>query len=59
MAVSEDIERLAVQRASALAIGQVAREQGMVTLRMDGWRKVNAGMTTIEEVARVTAADLF
>jgi type IV pilus assembly protein PilB len=53
MAVSEDIERLAVERASALAIGQVAREQGMITLRDDGLAKVKAGYTSMEEILRV------
>src|SRR4051794_36694454 len=53
MAVSEDIERLAVEHASALAIGNVAREQGMVTLRDDGLAKVKAGHTSIEEILRV------
>jgi type IV pilus assembly protein PilB len=53
MAVTEDIERLAVERASALAIGQVAREQGMITLRDDGLAKVKAGVTSIEEILRV------
>ncbi|MBX5448245.1 MAG: Flp pilus assembly complex ATPase component TadA, partial [Acidothermus cellulolyticus] len=46
MTVTEEIERLAVERASAEAIGRVAREQGMVTLREDGLRKVAAGVTT-------------
>jgi general secretion pathway protein E len=32
----------------------LAREQGMTTLRQDGWRKVQAGVTTVEEVLRVT-----
>ena len=53
MAVSEDIERLAVERASALVIGQVAREQGMITLRNDGLTKVKAGLTSMEEILRV------
>ncbi|MBK5308269.1 MAG: Flp pilus assembly complex ATPase component TadA [Frankiaceae bacterium] len=53
MAVSEDIERLAVEHASALTIGNVAREQGMITLRDDGLRKVRAGHTSIEEILRV------
>jgi type II secretory ATPase GspE/PulE/Tfp pilus assembly ATPase PilB-like protein len=33
-----------------------AVERGMVTLRLDGWRKVQAGITTVEEVLRVTEA---
>jgi type IV pilus assembly protein PilB len=53
MAVTEDIERLAVEHASALTIGNVAREQGMVTLRDDGLAKVKAGHTSIEEILRV------
>ena len=53
MAVTEDIERLAVEHASALAIGNVAREQGMITLRTDGLSKVKAGHTSIEEILRV------
>jgi type IV pilus assembly protein PilB len=53
MPVSEEIERLAVERASAAAIAEVAREQGMVTLRSDGLEKVLAGVTTLEEILRV------
>jgi len=53
MPVSEEIERLAVERASAVQIGQVAREQGMLTLRDDGMAKVLAGVTTLEEILRV------
>jgi type IV pilus assembly protein PilB len=53
MAVTEDIERLAVERASAVAITQVARKQGMVPLRMDGMHKVLDGVTSLEEILRV------
>ncbi|MCW2571036.1 MAG: type secretory pathway, ATPase PulE/Tfp pilus assembly pathway, ATPase PilB [Frankiales bacterium] len=53
MAVSEDIERLAVEHASAVTIGTVAREQGMITLRNDGLAKVTAGHTSMEEILRV------
>jgi type IV pilus assembly protein PilB len=53
MPVTEEIERLAVERASAIQIGQVAREQGMLTLRDDGMAKVLAGVTTLEEILRV------
>jgi type IV pilus assembly protein PilB len=53
MAVTEQIERLAVERASADAIRVVAREQGMVTLRDDGLAKVLQGVTSIEEILRV------
>jgi len=53
MAVSEEIERLAVEHASALTISKVVLEQGMITLRNDGLTKVKAGHTSIEEILRV------
>jgi type IV pilus assembly protein PilB len=55
MPISEEIERLAVERASAVAIERVAREQGMVSLRDDGLHKVIQGVTTLEEILRVVA----
>jgi type IV pilus assembly protein PilB len=53
MPVTEEIERLTVERASAEAIKSVAVQQGMITLRDDGLEKVRMGITSIEEVARV------
>jgi type IV pilus assembly protein PilB len=53
MPVTEEIERLTVERASAVEIGRVARDQGMQTLRDDGMAKVMAGVTTLEEILRV------
>ena len=53
MVVSEAIERLAVERASAEAIAQVARAEGMRGLREDGLEKVAAGVTSLEEIFRV------
>jgi type IV pilus assembly protein PilB len=53
MPVTEEIERLTVERASAVEIGKVARDQGMATLRDDGMAKVMAGVTTLEEILRV------
>jgi type IV pilus assembly protein PilB len=55
MAVSEEIERLTVERASAAAINQVATAQGMITLRQDGLTKVKRGLTSLEEIFRVVA----
>jgi len=54
MPVSEEIERLAVQRASASEIKKVAITEGMVALRDDGLRKTAEGLTSLEEVLRVT-----
>ncbi|HEV7203936.1 MAG TPA: GspE/PulE family protein [Jatrophihabitans sp.] len=53
MSVSEEIERLAVDRASAHEIQRVAIEEGMDVLRTDGLRKAAAGDTTLAEVLRV------
>ncbi len=53
MSVSETIERLAVEKATAEQIKKVALEEGMRTLRMDGFEKVRMGITSIEEVLRV------
>ncbi|HUX69992.1 MAG TPA: ATPase, T2SS/T4P/T4SS family [Cellulomonadaceae bacterium] len=55
MQVSEEIERLAVAHASAAEIGAMARRQGMVQLRDDGWQKVAMGLTSVEEILRVVA----
>ena len=55
MTVTEDIERLAVSRASSAEIGRHAREQGMLTLREDGWVKAQMGLTSVEEILRVVA----
>ncbi|MFJ3379092.1 GspE/PulE family protein [Curtobacterium sp. RRHDQ66] len=55
MTVSEEIERLAVARASSAEISRVAQEQGMLTLRQDGWEKVKLGLTSVDEILRVVA----
>ncbi|HXG45460.1 MAG TPA: GspE/PulE family protein [Gemmatimonadales bacterium] len=52
-----DPVRHQVARGLALeTLRALAREEGMVTLREDGWRKVQAGVTTVEEVVRVTGS---
>jgi type II secretory ATPase GspE/PulE/Tfp pilus assembly ATPase PilB-like protein len=55
--VSEAIRPLILNRAAASTIAQRAMEHGMRTLRMDGWKKVTAGQTTIQEVLRVTQTE--
>src|SRR6266568_2568130 len=50
----EAIRPLILNRAPATTIAQRAIDHGMRTLRLDGWNKVMAGRTTIEEVLRVT-----
>jgi type IV pilus assembly protein PilB len=53
MQMSEEIERLTVDRASSDAVKAVAAEQGMKSLRDDGLEKAVSGRTSIEEIARV------
>ena len=55
MRVTEDIERHAVSHSSSAEIAATAARQGMISLRNDGWRKVIAGNTSIEEILRVVA----
>ena len=55
MDVTEEIQSLIVKRATSAEIQRLAIEQGMVTMRQDGYLKALGGVTTIEEVNRVAA----
>ena len=55
--VTESIRPLIMSRAPASTIAHEAIKGGMRTLRQDGWKKVNAGLTTLEEVLRVTQTE--
>ena len=55
MTITEEVERLIIERRSTEDVKKVAVMQGMVPLRQDGLRKVAAGMTSLEEVFRVVA----
>jgi type II secretory ATPase GspE/PulE/Tfp pilus assembly ATPase PilB-like protein len=57
MVTTEDVRRLAHDNASTWEIKKAAVRSGMVTLRSDGWRKVIAGQTSVDEVMRVTKGD--
>jgi general secretion pathway protein E len=59
MIINEEIQNLVYKRETAGTIKKIALEAGMQTLRMDGARKVLAGVTTISEVLRVTQADIM
>lgn len=52
--INEEIAELILNRATASQIKQKAMEYGMTTLRQSGWEKAKRGMTTPEEVLRVT-----
>jgi general secretion pathway protein E len=52
--VSEEARRLILQKAPTGTIRRHATERGMVTLLDDGWAKARAGVTTVDEIRRVT-----
>jgi len=56
MVVTEEIRKLTLARAPAPEITEVAVRQGMRLMRDDGLEKVRHGMTSIEEVTRVTGS---
>jgi type IV pilus assembly protein PilB len=53
MPVTEDIERLTVERRSADELRKAARSEGMRSLLEDGLAKAQAGITSLEEVLRI------
>lgn len=55
MDVNTDIQNLIVARSTSAEVQKLAVSQGMITMRQDGYLKVLEGITTIEEVNRVTA----
>jgi len=55
--VNDEIESMILKRSTSGDIQQKAMEMGMVTMRQDGYLKAVTGLTTLEEVNRVTAAD--
>lgn len=54
---NDEVKDLATARAPTNEIKKAARRGGMETLREDGWKKVLDGITSIDEVLRVTKAD--
>jgi general secretion pathway protein E len=54
MMMSDAVRRLTIGRAGANEIGRAAKADGMITMLEDGLSKVAAGITTFEEVRRVT-----
>jgi type II secretory ATPase GspE/PulE/Tfp pilus assembly ATPase PilB-like protein len=57
MLIDDEVRRLILARVDANSIKAKAREHGMITLQSDGTDKVLAGITTAEEVSRVTQED--
>mgnify|MGYP000850295988 CR=1 FL=1 len=54
LAMDEEIRGLVMQRSHGAALKRAALEKGMQTLRAHGWQRVREGITTVDEVLRVT-----
>jgi general secretion pathway protein E/type IV pilus assembly protein PilB len=54
---SDSLRQLAHERTSSWKIRDLARKEGMRTLRQDAWSKVMSGKTTVDEVLRTTKGD--
>ncbi|MGA2272683.1 MAG: type II secretion system ATPase GspE [Bryobacteraceae bacterium] len=54
MQLNDEIRRLIMENADAARLTEAARRSGMRNLREDGWQKVRDGVTTVDEVMRVT-----
>lgn len=52
------VRQLCVDRVSSSVIKEYGLKHGMITLRMDGWDKVLQGITTVDEVSRITKGDM-
>ena len=57
--MTDEIRSKALEQASTNEIRRLAVQLGMKGLREDGWRKVTAGLTTVDEVIRLTQEDEF
>jgi type II secretory ATPase GspE/PulE/Tfp pilus assembly ATPase PilB-like protein len=57
--MTDELRSIALKHASTNEIRRLAVQLGMRGLREDGWRKVAAGFTTVEEVIRLTQEDEF
>jgi type IV pilus assembly protein PilB len=56
MPMSPNLRKLVLMNVGAAEIRDAAVDEGMLTLRMDGWMKVMKGITTLEQVIRETTA---
>ena len=57
MLVDDDVRDLVLRNVDAGQVKAKAREMGMRSMREDGFRKVLAGITTLDEVLMVTTAE--
>ncbi len=57
LVLANSVKDLVMSRAGEYRIKEAGRKEGMITMREDGLMKVKEGLTTLEEVLRVTAPD--
>jgi len=55
--ISEEVRDLTLTNPSGSQLRRLALDQGMFSLRQDGWRKIVDGLTTVDEIARLTPED--
>ncbi|MEO8139371.1 MAG: GspE/PulE family protein [Gemmatimonadota bacterium] len=53
--VTDEVKQSLARGSDLVQLRVLAKSSGMMTLRADGWRKVQAGVTTVEEVLRVAS----
>ncbi|MFH1776415.1 MAG: type II secretion system protein GspE, partial [Candidatus Omnitrophota bacterium] len=54
MVINDELRKLILKKADAVEIKKKAKELGMKTMRECGWEKIYQGITTVDEVVRVT-----
>ena len=59
LVVTDDIRSLIIENASAPELRKIAVRQDMRSLRDDGFRHLDAGRSTVEEILRVTKDESF
>lgn len=57
LVINDEVKDMIIQRASSYEIKELALKKGMVTLREDALKKFALGLTTLDEVIRVTSED--
>jgi general secretion pathway protein E len=57
--VTDEIRALILQRKDSQVLKELARQRGMRTLRQDGWLRVKEGVTTVQELLRVTQEEVI
>lgn len=56
--ITDELREMIIHRKSATELQDVARKRGLKLMRDDGWVKVGKGVTTVEEVVRVTKVNV-